>query len=333
MTEEDYNKIKANTKLLKDKEIKSIVEELLSGYELISERDLTFAKDSDKITMSLEKENCLIFEKTSSSNLQIQIVDKDLTVTEITYEIRPKGIIVSKVTKAYDYSRFSQEKKHVVDLFSESYVLTCDTIKNKYPKIIADGSYDIKTLSQIIDITSLNELAALVTNFETHIKKRPPEGNKVLGPFYKNITYLNGEDVSQIYDRVEGLDQCLRIYDLYRGIINLRNINDIFYINTGVLRSEAFHLKEFKGIVNRENNLVSSNISLSEYYEKYKTLLKRISPSGEVSLESRADLLASIRIHRCDRYELEDQIDITMFLPKPAGKVLKKIIKLLDKTR
>ena len=40
---------------------------------------------------------------------------------------------------------------------------------------------------------------------------------------YSTYTLVNGEDISRIYDIVNGIDKIYRVYDLYNGIENERN--------------------------------------------------------------------------------------------------------------
>jgi len=327
MKEAEYSKLKTISKLLEDKEIQTIVEDILAGYELTNDAGIVFtSSDKEDIVSLSDGEGRLIFKKNSNSGLQIQIIESGPIVNEVNYEIRPNGIIITKVTKIYGYSRVSKDKKHITDLLSESYTLTSETIKNNYSEIITDEKYNLALLQEKIDINNLKDLADLVTNFETHIRTYQIVKGKLIGPPYSSVTILNGEDISHIYDAVDGPDALSKIYDLYNGIINSRNKYDMFNVNFGILRSEAFHLKAVKGIVAAEDNLVSNTITLSDYYRQYQNILKSMSPSGEVSFESRESMLESIRIRKCHKDDIEDTINLEKLLSKPINKILKKIL-------
>lgn len=327
MEEEQYSKLKRLSKLLEDKDIKIIVEEILEGYELTNDEEFIFSsKSDDKITLSINKDKYIELMKISSNKIEVKIIDTSSNIREITYELRTNGIIITEVMKIYGYSRFSKEKKNVTSLYSDSYVLTKDKINNIYPVIISNGEYNIERLHEIIDISIVKNNADLVTNFETHMMGYGPyEESKKMYNYFTTRTYLNGEDISYIYDIVEGPDKLLRIYDLYNGLVNRRNYNDIFYINIGCLRSEGFYLKEVKGIVEQENNLVSEGIDSNKPYLEGIALLKRISPTGGVCLDSREELLKSIRIYDRQKLTFKDEYNLELLLLNYIGNGLDKV--------
>ena len=328
MKEEQYNKLKTLSKLLEDKDIQSIVSEITEGYELSEEDYFVFTtENNDKITLVLDENNNLKFEKHNIDGLNIQKVGEGPIINEINYEVRPNGIIITRITKIYDYSRFSQEKKYVVDLFSESYVLTNKTLNRIHPEVILDKGYNLEELNKIIDMTTIKDTADLATTFETHMKSYAPfDGvRKAASTIYTNHTYLNGEDVSYIYDIVEGPDKLLRIYDLYNGIINKRNIHDVQSINLGLLRDSAYHLKEASGIMAQEDELVSNNISLREFYHQYIKVFQWMSPSGEVILDSRDSLIKSIRIFKCKKDDIDSYSILDTMISQIIDSKLKKI--------
>ena len=90
---------------------------------------------------------------------------------------------------------------------------------------------------------------------------------------------INGEDISYIYDVVNGTDKIYRIYDLYNGTINERNSDDIFSIHLGLLRKAAFGYKEINGINAKENEICGDckkSLSTQESTFIYNLINKRI---------------------------------------------------------
>ena len=84
------------------------------------------------------------------------------------------------------------------------------------------------------------------------------------------------EEVSRLYDIVDGPDKLYRIYDLYHGIINPRNELDINCISLGLISPYAFGLRTLRKIDKQEEQLVGkSNVLVSDDYCNYvSNLLK-----------------------------------------------------------
>lgn len=120
------------------------------------------------------------------------------------------------------------------------------------------------------------------TTFESHFKTlRKSVGSlrQYTDSPYSTYTKINGEDISYIYDVVNGTDKIYRIYDLYNGTINERNSDDIFSIHLGLLRKVAFGYKEINGINAKENEICGDykkSLSTQESTVIYNLINKRI---------------------------------------------------------
>jgi len=94
---------------------------------------------------------------------------------------------------------------------------------------------------------------------------------------YSNITFINGEDYSNIYDIVDGYDKLYRIYDLYNGRINERNKQDINAIELGFIKKDAYDLKSLLGIKEKEDFLIgTSNFEETHDYLDRNSILQSI---------------------------------------------------------
>lgn len=311
MESQMYKKLKRYSKMLKDKNTQSILEEMMNEYKL-GEIEL----EEDSLIVQLKEKNSeeqvilkisdeeIIFQRENKKELERKSIKEGPIMDTEYYEWRPSGIVIEQVRQEYNYSVFSKKEKKVTDLTSKRFVLSTKTLSEKFPEIDCMHEYNIGYLyreyGEISDYKEETLRPDLVTTFETHMKYCLPYDGVRLGTdsIYSTHTLLNGEDVSFIYDTVEGPDKLLRIYDLYNGIINDRNIGDLRTINLGLLREEAFGLKEVKGITEEEQKIVSSCTDRidPDYYENVSRLLKeKLDYVGEVTLDNREALLKVIQ--------------------------------------
>lgn len=162
----------------------------------------------------------------------------DIKVLETIKEIRNNGCIIEKIERIYGFSRFSDNERVLVDLISKRYAFS--------------QNIDNSQSDQFLEKNSI-----LKTIFESHMEVlfKASDNRWYTDSPYSSKTLLNGEDISYVYDIVNGKDKISRIYDLYNGIINKRNGNDIFSIHLGLLRKESFGYKETRGIAGNENEI------------------------------------------------------------------------------
>lgn len=95
-------------------------------------------------------------------------------------------------------------------------------------------------------------------------------------PIKENIfptrTYLNGKEFSILFDVNDDANKLYKFYDLYNGIVNIRNENGINFIHSEFLSEDTFGFRELNDITNQENELVGiSNLEVSKYYIDYLT--------------------------------------------------------------
>lgn len=161
----------------------------------------------------------------------------NIEVIETIKEKRPKAYIIEKLEKVYGFTKFSNGERYLIDLNSKRYVMNYDNF-----------------LFKSLDDNYLEQKCIMKTLFESHMKT----ANKVrwYTDFpYSTKTILNNQDISKIYDIVEGKDKISIIYDLYNGIINKRNENDILAIHLGLLNKEALGYKQQIGITEQEDSI------------------------------------------------------------------------------
>lgn len=124
---------------------------------------------------------------------------------------------------------------------------------------------------------NITEQCDYFTKFSTHMSyyySTLDDARKFKDTIYSTKTFLNGQDISRIYDTVDGKDKLYRIYDLYKWIINSRNENDINAINLGLLNSDAYDLMSLKEITEKEDLLVGE--SSQKYSEEYIDYIKEM---------------------------------------------------------
>jgi hypothetical protein len=218
--------------------------------DIINDMTIKTLKDNI-ITFVDSKENEIIAEINDSTilfrfddkkyiivNLPHDNNDEYVKVIDVIKEERENGCIIEVLEKYYYYTIESEDEKVLVDLISNRYVFD-------------------KNIS-IDDISNFEQLCKMKTTFESHLKTllKPIDFLRwYTDSIYSTYTKINGEDISYLYDIVEGTDKIYRIYDLYNGTINERNSNDIFSIHLGLLRKSAFGYKEINGINANEKEI------------------------------------------------------------------------------
>ena len=188
--------------------------------------------NGNKMVCQINDSN-IIFKMDTKRKIRVILPDKDakgeLKVVDIIKEERPNGCIIEEIEKYYDYTIKSSNERVLVDLISKRYVIDVNI--------------------QIDDKDKFDQLSKMKTIFESHMKTLiNPNGSLkwCTDSPYSTITMIDGKDISNIYDVVNGNDKIYRIYDLYNGKINERNSHDILGINLGLLRVDAFAYKKKK---------------------------------------------------------------------------------------
>ena len=259
--------------------------EIIKFKSMLKKNKNVFADIINEMTIKTLKDNTIIFvdfkgneviAEIDDSNILFRFDDKKSTVVnlpqddnneyvkviDVIKEERDNGCIIEVIEKYYDFTRESEDEKVLVDLVSNRYVFD-------------------KNVS-IDDINKFEQLCKMKTTFESHFKTLlKPIGSLrwYTDSPYSTYTKINGEDISYIYDVVNGNDKIYRIYDLYNGTINEKNSDDIFSIHLGLLRKAAFGYKEINGINARENEICGDckkSLSIQESTFIYDLINKRI---------------------------------------------------------
>lgn len=238
-------KLKKYQKLLTDKNIKKILDNYKKDYivKQVNEKSITLTKESE------------------NKYETVHIYDNSY-VSHYVCEKRPHGIIFTELEQSFDYTAYSKEEKQLVHLIEKRYVLT----NSKLKKLFGDISHlSIKEIYEKLLTIPIILDADIKTHFSTYIDYMIKDSNGNFVQSYKLSTraFLNGTDISKTYDCINGNDRLYRVHDLYNGIINERNKNDIQNIKNGILNLEAFDYKKTSGITDKENTLVGEQINKS----------------------------------------------------------------------
>lgn len=214
----------------------------------------------------------------------------DISLKIRRIEKRPNGIIVTDVFKTYSPWENFNEKYVLSDLREIQFIFT----KAKLEQTLYNFNFDKAKLSDILSRIklfenrhNLKELSDFCTSASILIMKS--KGLKSI--FTKNNDlpiqmYLNGDNLSNLYNSIDGYDKLTRIYDLTNGIINKRNEKDIDAIRLGSLSTKCFDLKDLKGINNTIDKLIGKQVNYSVEYMDYleKLFKSKYKYNGNVDL-------------------------------------------------
>ena len=254
------------------KKNKNVFADIINDMTIKTLRDntITFVDYKGNETIAVIDNSNILFrfddKKSTVVNLP-QDNNEYVKVIDVIKEERDNGCIVEVIEKNYDFTIESEDEKVLVDLISNRYVFD-------------------KNIS-IYDINNFEQLCNMKTTFESHSKTllKPVDSLRwYTDSPYSTYTKINSEDISYIYDVVNGNDKIYRIYDLYNGIINERNSDDIFSIHLGLLRKAAFGYKEINGINAKENEICGDckkSLSTQESAFIYSLISKRIAYKKE----------------------------------------------------
>lgn len=229
------------------------------------------------LSISFNKLNIM---KNTDQKAERIAIDENMLLKERTIDKRENGIVYLVVQKQFaPSSRFN--KIVLTDLVEQRFILTIGKLNNLLENIDFDNISLTNLLLKLRILESKVDLkyqSDFYSEFSTHMNYylNCDNDRKIKDNIYPTRTYLNDEEMSSIFD-VDGPDKLYRIYDLYNGIINPRNENDIHSIHLGLLSQEAFDLKELKGINQQEASLVGpSLVNVSDDYVVYlKNLLEQ----------------------------------------------------------
>jgi len=251
--------------------IKNELINYLKGYTLIDSENQQFTFINNKgekleLVIGFNYINITRFNTHQAERIRI---DDNFVISRKLLEKRENGILLKDVKKTIASSNRFQNQKVITDIFEDTYLIT----KDKLESLITYIDY-----KEVTPMNLLVSLRILETRGEIELEKISDYHNEFktgMNYYYKNLlndsrsykegcystkTYLNGEDVSLIYDLVDGSDKISRIYDLYNGIITQENEEDIKAISLGLLRSSAYDLKTVSGIREKEDSLIGKTL-------------------------------------------------------------------------
>ena len=239
--------------------------------------------------------NSIILIKETNFKYEIVKIQGARQLIHVTCEKRPKGIIVTELQEAFDTTAYSRGENILVELTETRFVFTNSKLVQLIPNL---NDLSLDEVVEILRFTTVNGEAVMKTHFTTYMSYmvKTGSGNWEKSAIIPTKTYLNGEDVSMLYDDVNGNDKLYRIHDLYNGIMNLRNVNDIQNISLGLLTTDAFGLKTLKNITFDENKLVGNPLEVMsqeqiDYIKKY--FIDKIGYNGDIRYD-RESLLECI---------------------------------------
>ena len=278
------NFVYRNCLLLKNDYVKCVIDDCLKGFTLNKiekNNDLYmcfFSCNKSILNLSIGKNFINLIEYRNNRIKSISI-DMNMSLNKQIVEKRDKGILFIDVVMNYGYASRFMDENVLVDLYEKRYIFT----DNKLEEIFNYDNFSEEKIKNIyINLKSLltrgiiKECSDYYSEFSTHMNyfvdcmgKRRFENEN-----FSNVSYLNGNDVSILYNGVEGVDKLFRIYDLYDGVITLRNIDDLNYICFGIIDGDAFGLRGLTGIKEEEEKLIGAVDE--ELEKKYINQLKQI---------------------------------------------------------
>lgn len=265
---------------LKHQCIQDELNNYLKGFKIVkiqrnkSVYDCKLEREDETISLRIDNYSIFILRKHECFTDKIVIDDKG-NCHQRKVEKREKGFVITDITKDYDFSKRFDNKLVLVDLKENRYVLTNEKVK----KILKNedlNKISLISLSLKLYPKNIAEFSDLTTIFSTHMNYyySSLDFREIKNNIYPTKTYFNDEEISHLYDLVDGHDKLYRIHDLYNGLINNRDKTDIHTIHLGLLTKSGFDLRTLKGITEQENALIGE--SLIPVSDEYKSYLKQL---------------------------------------------------------
>lgn len=296
--------------------------DIFGNYELcISKKDTIFIKaESGKkfiyILGSIDK-NCICFstkDEYSYDGFCIEFVENEISVNEIKVDSHKKGANVEVVQRLYGKSRYDKDKKALLDLQSTNYVIK--------------GNCSFEKLT---DTDFLERNSSLTTIFSAHMKyfhQIQGEIRSFVSTIYPSHVYFNGEDISQVYEFVDGINKISRIYNLYIGNVK-KESDDIKIIITGLADKNSFNYKN-KNIGNQVQELIGELMDIDVHEQMIEEHIEQhLGKTRPVVIGLRDATRVEIGITPTQsRKRLDDKID-DIIDTKSSSKVKRFIRKLV----
>jgi hypothetical protein len=268
-----------------DNQFFQIIKEYLAGCTVSDiNGNVIIFNDAEgcEIQLKISQKKCVLIKSIGPNMIQrdtIYTKSENPIIYSVNLDFRPKGVIVTELEKIYGKTVYSEDEKYVTDLNSRRSVFCSNEIRD----ILKKNCFDVNFCFDKIN-SKVAKNGKISPDFATEFSSRMLhvyvdkdnncvnlEDNK-----YSTSTFLNGKDISCIYDGIDGCDKILRVYDLYMSKENLRTSVDIKNIISGSVPTEAFGLISTCGIVETENDLVgkSVNVQLNDYFSSVVNLIQ-----------------------------------------------------------
>ena len=311
-------------KLLENDDIRKEVEEQLKGYSVIHFMEGKYGVDKDgnvdvdnhklvyQLTSTDDKECELRVSRyglwiTKTSSNKYEKIDFHRTFSR--HEIAEKcsnGLIYSTIDTRYTNRNGDNYKELILYSLEECrYTFTNETMAKLFGNSSLKELEGVRVLTLLcmlrkaVDYGNLDAVSDFDSYFEAIMERKYDEGKCTIDPCSAKI-YLKHENVSSVFDAVNGFDTVNRVYDLYRGIINTKNEKDIDLIHDDLLSQDAYDLKGLRGITEKEDSMVGmplDGVHVPNGYADYlKQLFSKYGYNGDLQLD-RDSILNAITYH------------------------------------
>ena len=275
--------IKNRVNIIEDKKMRDISKKYLKH---VSDEDnwcsgkkneiITFFGNQGIGLFKFYKDHCVFIKCANYSKIleceEIFSCNNGALINNTLIEYRDNGIVVAWTMKNFRSLNF-EFPYCITDLVSERCVLKKellnDDINYLFPYCLDYSKYDdlMNQVFMVRDICKNNEdKISLINKFSAFLLNCG--GNYFIPQFCLNLNniHLNSNNVSSYYSKISGGDQISRIFDLYNGVINKNNFDDLFNLDPRML--DGFDLITRSGIRKSEDDLVGGLVINSKLYYK-----------------------------------------------------------------
>ena len=253
----EFKKVYEFCKLLENEGIRKEIEEQIEGYSLegtykdVESMWYVFMGADDKKVLLTFFRNRIGLSKQSNNMVEEIYADESLLLSHKIIEKRPNGVIYSNI-----YKNFNSNKDAVLRYLIESrYVFTKENLESYFTNFDFE-KMDMRLLMTRLKLKMAQYGVGLDRISDFHSELLISSVSSKNEKDYPTAIYLNGKNISSVFDAIDGSDRVYRVYDLYRGVINSRNEKDIDLIRSGLLSQDAYDLKGLRGITEKEDSIV-----------------------------------------------------------------------------
>ena len=239
--EYNYQKLVDANKLLKNFRLMNVLSDIFreeSFFDFHIRLDenliLLFEDGERKMYLDLSDSEPVFIKKHEGKIIErakLIFENNDVFVKHMFFEERPYGNIVTELDKKY--KNCGRTEKEMVYLHEKRFIYKSDFLK--------------KTDLESFDMNDV------VADFKTDFKVELVNDESGEQDIYVEI---DGNDVSYLFQSMDGKNVISRIYELYYGRINSLSGRDIYLIHLKKLEPDVFGLRQLKGISRIENELV-----------------------------------------------------------------------------